>query len=358
MKNIIRSFESHKIFWCVSLILICIAARFIAGAFSLGYFDFRMELLTGEIAASGRNVYAEQRFYNYGPAFFIVLGWFYKAASHFSNNILAFKFMILSLLTLADLLTAHLIAKKAGLIWGLLFFLNPLSFLTASYLSQFDGIALAFAAYGIYYLEESAERESLSINDIYGIILLSLSLITKHILWALPLCFLVNNKIHMRKKILYAFIPPVIFLLSFMPYWNEGYQGIISNVFMYRARNNLPLFFLDILNPAGIYLPLQKHICFVIYGGFMLACAYIFRHERIFSMFLLYTISMVCFSSAISTQYLSIPCMALFIFFKKRALYYFPLIASVIFGKHIMKIIMVWALLIYLVNYYRHRIYS
>ncbi len=355
MINISRRFEERKLFWCVSLVLLCVVARFIVGAFSLDYIDFRNEIFTGELAALGRNVYAEQQYYNYGPAFFILLGWLYRIAFSFLHSILAYKFLIVSVLTLADILTARLIAKKAGTFWGLVFFLNPISFITCSYLSQFDGMAVAFAAYGVSLIEDSSRRDEFTVNDLLGTLLLSLSLITKHIMWAFPLWLLLDTKITPRKKALYAFVPPLLFLLSFAPYWSLGSQGIINNVFLYRARNNLPMFALDILNPLGIFLPFQRQICFIIFGLLMLSGGYIFRREEVSNNFLLYTISVVCFSSAISTQYLSIPCMALVVLFRKKALPYFPLIAAIILGKHIMKIVMVWALLLYLIDYYRHQ---
>lgn len=371
MNNILRKAEEHKIFCCVFFVFLCVTARLTISMFSLGYRDFVQEVITARLASSGKNVYAEQQYYNYGPVFFILLGWLYKIASHFQNNVLALKFMLVSVLTLADFFTAKLIAKKAGWILGLVFFLNPISFITVSYLSQFDGLALAFAAYGIYYLEESAQSERFTVNDFAGIILLSLSLITKHIMWAFPLWILLCTKINSRKKFLYAFVPVLLFLMSFAPYWQEGREGIINNVFLYRSRSNMPilgidiiyrlinhmpLFAMDNLNPYGAELfPKFRQVCFIVYIAAMLAGAYIFRLEKINNNFLLYTISAVCFASAISTQYLTIPCMALIILFRKKSLAYFPLIGTALLGKHTMKIVMVWALLLYLADYCRHK---
>lgn len=366
--NISRRFEDNKIFWCVCLGLICVAARFAVGAFSLSYIDFRNEIFTGELAASGRNVYAEQRYYNYGPVFFILLGWLHRIAFSFSQGVLAYKFLLVCVFTLADFLTARLISRKSGTLWGLVFFLNPISFITCSYLSQFDGIAVMFAAYGVSFLEESSHRENFTADDLLGTLLLSLSLMTKHIMWAFPVWLLLNRNIHPRKKALYAFVPVVMFLVSFAPYWSGGSQGIISNVFLYRSRNNLPLLGLDILHRAVNNLPLfgcgadpygaselflHRH-AFSVYALLIFGAGYVFRRESICNNFLLYTISMVCFASAISTQYLSIPCMALVVLFRKKALIYFPLIGTALLGMHIMKIVMVWTLLGYLIEYYRH----
>ena len=362
----------RKMVLCVLLAAVCIVARLVVGAFSLNYVDFKNFLVTGELAAAGRNVYAEQPFYNYGPAFFILLGWLYRAASLFPNIVLAFKLMLVAVLTASDLLIARLIAKKAGTIWGMVFFLNPISFITCSYLCQFDGIAVLFAAYGISFIEASSRNDRFAADVLLGTLFLSLSLITKHIMWAFPLWLLLNTKIDNRRKLLYAFVPVVLFLLSFVPYWSTGQQGIINNVFLYRSRNNFPLFGLDIvyrlinhlpvfaryvIEPYGMaVLPFSKYM-FTVYGMLMLAGAYVFRHETVCKSFLLYVIAVVCFSSAISTQYFSIPCMALVILFRKKSLLYFPLIGLALFGKHIMKIVMVWVLLWYLIDYYRHIVY-
>ena len=373
--------EEHKIFWFVSLILLCIVVRFIIGAVFSPYdeFDFRQELLTGEIAASGRNVYAEQKYYNYGPIFFIILGWFYKAAYCFSNSILAFKLMLTSILTLADLLTTILIAKKAGLKWALLFFGNPISLHVGAYTSQFDALTFTFAAYGINFLEESSKSKAITLNDVYGIILLSLSFITKHILWAFPLWILFSTRIDSRKKIIYAFIPPLLFLLSFIPYWNEGQQGIMNNVFLYRSGKNFPLIAFGFIKyTLGRLLPMLRKISFPAFPVYVILISlsgYVFRHEKVYNLFLLYTMAMVCFASGIYENYFTIPLMAIFIFSHSNSipqgwlpkflyfLFYFIRPRLIVESNlrdldflHVKCALMVWCLLYYLVYYYNNKL--
>lgn len=301
---------------------------------SLGYnFDFESWQIVGELAASGKNIYANTGRYNYGPAWFILLGMFWRAASYFANNILAFRIFVVGTLTLADFLIAQVISRKAGNFWGIIFFLNPVSLLMTSCYNQFDNVAVMIGAWGALYLEESSQQDSISRNDLYGIILLSLSLITKHILYAFPVWILLNKNITARKKILYAFIPPLLFLLSFAPYWNIGYEGIVNHVFRYRSFNNFPLFAIGILQRLGLSMPFNKHYIYL-FIVLMVCAGHIFRNENIFDSFLLYTMSLVCFSSALIPNYFVIPCMAVLLLFRKRSAVYFACITVLMICGH------------------------
>ncbi len=314
MKNI-----RNQLFW--SGILTGIVIRFVLMYWGHN-FDFESYCIVGELAASGNNVYAFTSRYNYGPIWFILLGTFWKLAA---GNILLFRIFIVSTLTLCDFLIAKLISQKAGNFWGLIFFLNPISLIITGYHNQFDNIAVLFGAYAVSCLEKSADERDFKAADIYGTILLSFSLITKHILFAFPLWVLLNKKIDARKKFLYAFIPPLIFLISFIPYWAEGSQGILNNVFLYKSFNNFPLLGLGVFNHLGMFLPYQKYICLPAFIVLMVGCAYCFRREEIYDLFLLYIIALVCFSSAIANQYIVIPCMALIILLRKKSALYFLL---------------------------------
>ena len=315
---------NNKTFW--SCIALGVIIRLAMAAVLPHNFDFDSYCVVGELVSAGKNVYANTGRYNYGPVWFIVLGLFWKAASCFTNNILAFRIFVVSTLTLADFIMASIIAKKTGNFWGALFFLNPVSMIMTGCYNQFDNVAVAIGALGVFYLEETSQHDGITICDITGIILLSLSLITKHILYAFPLWILFSSKINSRKKFLYAFIPPLVFLLSFAPYWSGGHEGILSNVFMYRSFNNYPLFAVGILKKLGVSLPSRGYI--IIFTLLMVCAAYVFRHENIFTSFLLYTMSLVCFSSAVIPNYCVIPCMAMLFLFRKKSAVYF---ASVVF---------------------------
>ena len=138
---------------------------------------------------------------------------------------------------------------------------------------------------------------------------ISLSLITKHILFILPLFILLMKAIPLMKRLLYAFLPPVIFLVSFIPFAlssDEAFWGIVNNVFRYRSLNNMP-----ILQILYIFIPSSSMPLFIIYLIFMLIVAWLVKGMKYESIICIYLISMVAFSSAIANQYLAIPMAAL-----------------------------------------------
>ena len=345
-----KKIDDNKIFWWMLIILISLSIRVALSVFC-GIIkhdvDFESWCIAGDLVTSGKNVYAFTTRYNYAPLWSIILGKFYEASQLFTNSKAAYRLIIIFFLTLIDFGIARLIAKRAGELWGMIFFINPISVTASAFNTQFDNTAVFLGALGILCLRDASKRAETKFDDIVGIIFLSLSLLMKHILWAFPVWILFNRNINTRKKFLYAFIPPLIFLLSFVPYWQEGSQGIINNVFMYRSVNNFPLFALDFIN-----WPLLRHIGFPVFGLLMLAGAYIFHNEEFYASFLLYTMSLVCFTSALWPYYLPIPCMAMILFFREKSFLYFVLVLVRLLSKRLVCCVMVWCLLCYLIYYY------
>lgn len=72
-------------------------------------FDFESYCIVGKLASAFKNVYANTTRYNYGFIFFCVQGLFYKLS--FGNETV-YRILIVSLLTLADLGIACIIADK------------------------------------------------------------------------------------------------------------------------------------------------------------------------------------------------------------------------------------------------------
>ena len=351
-----KKVEDNKIFWWSVAILLGLSFRFVV-LYVTGNEDFDHFYDTASLAAAGKNIYANTIWYNYGALFSIILGIVYRTAQYLGGSVLIFKVMHVGVLTAADFLIAKLVEKKAGTLWGILFFLNPISMIVDGYHTQFDNIAVMFGAYGVLCLEKSSMQEKFCLNDASGVILISLSLITKHFMYAFPLYILFSARICTRKKILYAFVPPVIFLLGFLPYWSEGAQGIIHNVFMYRSFGNFPFLAAGLFTEAGVsFAGAVTDMYLLIFFCLILASAYIFRRENIFNLFLLYTIAVVCFSSGASGQQHVIPCMAMLLLFREWSLPYFALIFTRLAGKQIMLTVLAWCLFAYLVYYYRsHR---
>ena len=366
MQKIINKFENVRAFWYMAIIA-GIALRVLFTMTVEDHFDLINFFESGSFVAAGKNIYASTRFYNYGPVMAILLGKIYKLSSFFANNRLAFKFMFVALMTNSDFLIALLVSKKAGKFWGAVYFLNPISIHAPISIGQFDSLAFMFAAYGVYYIEGSSRQEKLSSHDILGILFLSLSLISKHFMAAFPAWILMNRNINTRKKFLYAFVPAVLFLISFLPYLPEGWQGIRDNVFLYRSSKTFPLICLGVMKQLGVSaaVPIER-VSFPLFVMLMILWGYIFRRERVYNSFLLYSAAVVCFASGIYYQYFLLPVMALILYPSNLTLIYFllyiirPYPIYLVTGVSIFIVRvwlftpLTWCLLVWLVKYYRY----
>lgn len=270
-------------------------------------FDFESYCIVGDISGHFRNVYAETSRYNYGMIFSWIQGFLYRIAEIKSENFaVTYRIYIVATLTMADLGITYFIAKRHSLRKAIIFFLNPISIIITGYHNQFDNIAIVLALLMLVFYNE---EDKFNKKDIGFILIFTLSLMTKHILFMLPFLLLLRKGLNWKKKIAYACIPPALFLISFMPFviGNEvALHGIINNVFLYRSFNNAPLFsFIYSL----IGFPSSPRI--FVYAGMMIIVAYLTRKFDFEKQLMFYLIAMVAFSSAIANQYLAIPLVAL-----------------------------------------------
>ncbi len=300
------SIKKEHIFF-VLFVFLGISLRFLL--MTLGHnFDFESYCIVGEISGDFRNVYAETSRYNYGPVFLIIQGLLYNISSFSANWELTYRVLMVSTLTLTDLGIACIIAKRYDAIKAVIFFLNPVSIFITGFHNQFDNIAVLFAMISILFYNE---EKKIGKKDVLFVLFLSLSIITKHILFAFPLFLLLRKALPIGKKLFYSFVPPIIFLLSFLPFAlksNEALNGIINNVFLYKSFNNSPLlsFIYD-----RIGFPTKYSI--VVFGLLMVLMAFLTRKKEIDNQLLVYLIALVAFSSAIANQYLAIPLAAIII---------------------------------------------
>lgn len=287
--------------------LLCLGVMLRYIVMTLGHnFDFESYCIVGEISGNLRNVYAETSRYNYGPIFLMIQGLLYRVSQVNDDWVLIYRVLMVSVLTIADLGIAAFIARKHSYIKALVFFLNPISIIITGYHNQFDNIAVLFALLSTVYFNE---EKNFNKKDIGFVLFFSLSLIVKHILFALPIFILLKANLSIKKKVLYAFSPPLLFLLSFFPFAfssKEAAMGILNNVFLYRSFNNAPLlaiFYKLICFPSGPRI--------IVYGLMMIIIAWIIKNYQFNHIMLIYLIAMVSFSSAIANQYLAIPMAAL-----------------------------------------------
>ena len=276
---------------------------------SLGHnYDFDSYCIVGEISGNFRNVYEETTRYNYAPAFFLLQGFLYRVAQIINPDSweIIYRYLIVTVLTFTDLGIAAFMAKRYSYLLALLFFLNPVSIIITGYHNQFDNIAVLFALLLTVFFNNDKKFNK---KDILFVAFFSLSFITKHILFLFPVFILFMKNLPLKKKLLYAFVPPTIFTLSFIPFAlanSSAFAGIMNNVFYYRSFNNSPLLacFYNFLN-----FPAEKH--FIIYMIMMIMLAWIVRKLKFENIILIYFVALVCFSSAIANQYLAIPMAAI-----------------------------------------------
>ena len=293
----------------IILILLGIFLRLILSTLKPN-FDFESYCIVGKIVGNFGNVYAETSRYNYGPLFFCIQGLSYWLANLFPNWISAFRIIIISILTCADLGITAFICKKFGRKKAIIFFLNPVSIIITGYHNQFDNIAVLFALLSIYFYNEEKDFNK---KDFLFVLFLSLSLITKHILFIFPFFILIKKELPLKKRALYSFVPPLVFLFSFVPFAiqsKEALSGIINNVFLYKSFNNYPL--LNFIEPVSNFLSLDV---FVI--KMSLIVGLLIRKKNYDTQLFIYFIALVSLSSAIANQYLAIPLASLIILDKK-----------------------------------------
>lgn len=272
-------------------------------------FDWESYCIVGEIAGHFKNVYTRTHRYNYGPVFLCIQGFLYNLACiKGSYNEMMYRVLMVSALSAADLGIMIIMAKRYSIRAALIFFLNPISIIITGFHNQFDNIAILLALCTLFFYNE---EEKFNRRDIGFVLLFALCLMTKHILFLVPIFLLMNPRLCFKKKIMYACVPVGIFLMSFVPFLTcvEALQGILNHVFLYRSSNNFPL--LHIVLEA---IAVPKSWWFIIYIIFMLMTAFMIRDYTYERQLLIYLIAMVTFSSAIANQYLVIPMVAVCVF--------------------------------------------
>ncbi|MDD3667021.1 MAG: hypothetical protein PHQ65_17305 [Bacteroidales bacterium] len=307
---------------CLAVIITTgIIARFLA--MSLGHnFDFDSYCIVGELASNLKNVYANTPRYNYAPIFFMIQGISYKISSYMPDVLLTYRVIILSVLVLTDVGIMLFIYTKYSAKAAFLFFLNPISIYVTGYHNQFDNIAVLLALLAACFFNKEKEFNK---KDVGFVIFMSLCLMTKHILFIMPLWILFIKGLPIVKKIVYSCVPPFLFLLSFVPFAlsdKQAMDGIIHNVFLYRSENNAPLL-------GGLYnlLHIPEQAYFFIFILIMAVIGYLIREREYELIVFVYLISLVTFSSAVATQYLAIPMAAVTVFGGKfKYLYWLMLI--------------------------------
>lgn len=282
-----------------------IALRMFAA--TLGYSaDVAAFMFHVDLMEHGKNVYANINSfekgdfgygYNYGPVWFNICYVLHQLA--FRDNVV-FRYLLAAFLTLVDIGIFVLLKRRFGSTPALLFFLNPISILITGFHSQFDNLAIYLALLSTTFWPENKPDEKLGRQHYRSLFLLGLSLATKHLFFVFPFWLALKERGLIRKANMIV-VPIGIFLLSFAPYWKEGGQGIIYNVFLYKSISN-QYFYRFFVPPLLQHFLSAKTIWLLCLGLFGI----IAKSRNRFESALLYTCVLVTFSPAIVNQYLAI----------------------------------------------------
>jgi len=261
-------------------------------------YDFDSYLIVSKMLVNGENPYDSGR-YNYGPNWMFFLTF---ARSIFENPD-AFRLVLAITLTLADVGIAIILFKRGYSLASLLIMLSPISIAITGQHQQFDNIAILLLLAAMYVYRPTGMK-SWSRNDTYVLILITLSITTKHV-FIFFLFWFALKQTGIRKALIYLVIPVTVFGLSLVPFWLNSPQSVIDNVFLYASYNNAPLLNTVIPDLAGMDA-IGRRFQQVFFVLAVVATGYFLRRHSPFILALVYTVSLVVFTSALADQYLAI----------------------------------------------------
>jgi hypothetical protein len=282
--------------WLIAVIGLGVCARFAITLAGHNY-DYDSYRVVADLTAQGNNVYAGTTRYNYGPVWFNVIHLLNLLAG---GNAVVFRWLLVGLLSAVDVGIFYILWWRFGKAAATMFLLNPVSIIITGYTNQFDNLAILVGLCAMLVFGDDFDRP-VGRRKFFGLLLLGLSLMTKHLFFIFPFWLAVKQK-GIFQKILVLLVPVAVFLASFAPYWPAGGQGIIHNVFLYRSMQNhyLYSFFLPVVLQNAMSSQTFWFICLAL---FALVC----RKRDALESLIFYTAVLVAASPAISIQYLTIP---------------------------------------------------
>ncbi|MBI3169964.1 MAG: hypothetical protein HYZ22_15885, partial [Chloroflexi bacterium] len=199
--------------------------------------DVDSYIIVANIVERGGNVYAETTRYNYGPIWFnLIFALNFIASLFHGNQDLILRYLIAGFLSIVDTGIFLVLWKKFNRLTACLFYFNPISIIITGYHSHFDNFSILLGMFSAITFDDDNEGP-MGIKKTFSLLLLGFSITTKHLFFAFPFWLAVKQKTITNRIIVIA-IPVSFFVLSFIPYWQEGQQGIIQNVFNYKSFDN------------------------------------------------------------------------------------------------------------------------
>lgn len=281
-------------------------------------YDFESYKITADSVLDGRPPWMSLR-YNYGISWSLLLALF----KLFSFDVdFVFRILIVIFLTLIDFLIARQLKSLFGLKVSIVFFLNPISIIVTGHYMQFDNVAILFGIYGIV-----AVKKYLSSGETVffsrALFWFSLSLITKHnLVLFLPWLFFLN--LSLIKKLKIIFLPMVVFVLHFTPFFiysEASRESVLSSVFKYWSANNAPFWkfwfpnkeFAEGLGDFNSWHHGRLWMLLMVISVSLVG--FYSRKQSLERRFAMFTIALITFSSAITSQFLVIAAIGSSVFF-------------------------------------------
>lgn len=281
--------------WLFFAVLIAgIAARLYAATLGHDY-DFDSWRIVAGMADGGQNVYSSAR-YNFAPGWLQILHGLYLLAG---RNPVVFRYFVAAFLTIADAGIFVILWRMFGALAGCCFFLNPISIIISGYQNNFDNLAILTGLCAGLLIKNDFEKP-LSRQGFCGLVVLGISLVLKHVLFAFPFWLAVKQR-GMVQKLIIILVPISIFFLSFVPYLG-AWKGIADHVFLYRSAQTQ--FFYKMFAPQFLQYMFSGQLIWLF---FLAIFAFIYRQKGTIETLFLYTAVLVAFSPASINEYLAIP---------------------------------------------------
>lgn len=295
MGNRSRNFSTMQPFLVIAVVT-GLVARLSVAMLGINY-DMNSWFTVAEIERHGGCIYAETDRYNYGPVWFLIIHLLDVLAAH-RNEVL--RYLIAVFLSLVDLGIFFILLRRAGKLVAVLFFLNPISILVTGFHGQFDNLAILLGLLSLQWIGENFQ-DPVDLKKFCGLLLLGLSLMTKHLFFAFPLWLAIKQK-GLSQKAVVLIVPLAFFLLGFAPYWTQSGDQIRAHVFQYGA--SCTGYFYKFFVPQCVQYWFDAESVWYI---LLVLFAFICRSRTAFESLLIYTGVLVAFSPATSNQYLVIP---------------------------------------------------
>ena len=227
-----------------------------------------------------------------------------------------FRLKLIIFLSLIDFFIFYNLYKNYSLKIGLLFFINPISIWITGFHNAFDNIPILLAFLAIIAYEKNKFKDKI----IIPLLLLSLSIVVKHILFFFPVWWACKEK-KLLNKILILTVPYLIFAFSFIQFLPNEFSQVFHRFCCVYKFSNGP--FWGMFGPKIIHMYFELQTLFSI---ILIVLGFLVVNKSLKESFLLYLMAIVAFSSMTYTQYLAIPLIALAIIWNRKCLIYIILV--------------------------------